>query len=274
MRLAITGASGFIGTHLRAGFKDHVVIERTDTLDLIREKLKGVDIIVNLAGAPIIRRWTRAYKKVLEESRIQTTRRIVDALKGLKGERRLISTSAVGIYPDGMACDENCITLSRDFLGELARKWEHEALSAPVPTTILRLGVILGQDGGALKLMLKPFKLGLGGPIGRGRMMMSWLSIEDLMEIYDFVIKKGLRGVVNAVSPNPVTNLEFTKALGSVLRRPTIFPVPPILLRLFYGEAHKVLAGSKEVYPRVLLKHGFSFKYPEIKEALDHILRR
>ena len=272
MRLAITGASGFIGTHLRARFPDHVVILRDDPVEMIRDKLQGVDVVVNLAGAPIIRRWTKAYKKVLEDSRIQTTRRLVAALKGLKGERHLISTSAIGIYPDGVACDEDCTTFSRDFLGELAQKWEHEALCAPIPTTILRLGVILGQEGGALKLMLLPFKLGLGGPIGRGNMVMSWLAIDDLMEIYQFVIKRSITGIVNAVSPNPVTNLEFTKVLGRVLRRPTIFPIPPFVLWLLYGEAYKVLTGSKEVYPKVLLENGFSFKYPEVKGALEHIL--
>jgi len=203
MKLAITGSGGFIGSHLRRAFPDHVRIYKEDSVDTIREKLKGVDVVVNLAGAPIIRRWSNAYKEVLINSRIETTRRMVRAMDGYGVH--FISSSAVGIYPDNVPCDESCPKYSDDFLGELAKRWENEALKALVPTTILRLGVILGKHGGALKLMMLPFKVGMGGPIGDGKMMMSWLTIHDLMAIYEFIIGNALTGVFNAVAPTPVT---------------------------------------------------------------------
>ena len=272
MRIAITGASGFIGTHLRKRFPDHMVIKRWDDEDAIRERLQGVDVVVNLAGAPIIRRWTRAYKDLLVKSRLDTTRRLVRAMQGT-GVRHFISTSAVGIYPDNTPCDEECPGLAGDFLGSLAKRWEEEAKRADCPTTILRFGVILGSHGGALKKMLLPFRLGMGGPIGDGRMMMSWLDVEDLMGIYEFVMEKRVTGVLNAVSPTPVTNGQFTRALARVLKRPAMIPVPAFLLKILFGEGATVLTGSKEVYPRRLLSLGFEFRYPEIEASLRHLLK-
>jgi len=271
MKLAITGASGFIGTHLRRAFPDHIAIKRQDSTDVIKRKLQDIDVVVNLAGAPIIKHWSKSYKEELVSSRINTTKRLVEAMKGTK-VKHFISTSAIGIYPDNTPCDEDCPRLANDFLGNLANMWEKEALGSEKPTTILRLGVILGKEGGALNKMLLPFRLGLGGPIGDGAMIMSWLDIEDLMRIYRFVIQERITGTLNAVSPNPVTNLQFTKTLGKVLGRPTILPVPGFALKLIYGEAAQVLIGSKEVYPKVLKRLGFKFKYPDITQSLRHIL--
>ena len=154
-------------------------------------------------------------------------------------------------------------------MGHLAQKWEEEALLCNKPTTILRFGVILGKEGGALAQMLTPFKWGVGGIIGNGKMMTSWIEIEDLIRIYQYVIEKKLTGVFNAVSPKPVTNYIFTKALGKVLHRPTILPIPEFALRIMYGEASSVLTGSKEIYPKALLDKGFVFKYTDIEAALE-----
>lgn len=273
MRLAITGASGFVGQELQRHFLDSVVIERQDDEQTIIEKLKGVDVVINLAGAPIIKRWSDPYKEVLLKSRIETTQRLVQAVDQ-SDVKHFISTSAIGIYPDGKACDEQCEEIADDFLGSLALEWEAEAQMCSKPTTILRFGVILGKEGGALAQMLTPFRMGVGGVIGNGKMMTSWLDISDLMRIYGFIIDNKLTGIFNAVSPEPVSNRTFTKALGRALLRPTLFPIPEVALRLMYGEAASVLTGSKEIYPKALLDAGFTFEHPEIKGALRHILRR
>ncbi|MCJ7764888.1 MAG: TIGR01777 family oxidoreductase [Thiovulaceae bacterium] len=271
MKIALTGASGFVGAALQKRFGDCVLIARSDDEAAILKKLEHVDIVINLAGAPIIRRWSDPYKKVLTGSRIETTRNLVRAVNR-SNVRQFISTSAIGIYPDDVVCDERSTEIADDFLGGLAKKWEVEALACHKPTTILRFGVILGSDGGALAQMLTPFRLGVGGIIGNGKMMTSWIGIDDLMKIYGFVIEQRLSGIFNAVSPNPVSNYTFTKALGGVLHRPTILPIPEFALRLMYGEAASVLTGSKEVYPKALEESGFNFDYPDIESALKHLL--
>ncbi len=273
MRLAITGASGFVGQELQRHFLDSVVIERQDDEQAIIEKLKDIDVVINLAGAPIIKRWSDPYKEILRKSRVETTERLVKAVDK-SDVTHFISTSAIGIYPDDKACDEECDEVSEDFLGSLTKAWEVEAHKCSKPTTILRFGVILGKEGGALAQMLTPFRLGVGGIIGNGKMMTSWLDISDLMRIYGFVIDNQLTGTFNAVAPEPVSNHTFTKALGSALRRPTLLPLPEMALRLMYGEAASVVTGSKEIYPKALLEAGFTFEHPEIKESLKHILRR
>jgi len=269
MKIALTGASGFVGTTLQSHFKECIIIDRKDDTSMIVEKLQGVDIVINLAGAPIIKRWSDPYKKLLMESRIESTERLVAAINQ-SNVVHFISTSAIGIYPDNQKCDESCTQIADDFLGELSYKWEEEARLCEKPTTILRFGVILGKEGGALAQMLTPFKLGVGGIIGNGKMMTSWIAIEDLVHIYQFIIDKKLTGVFNAVSPHPVTNYVFTKTLGKVLHRPTILPIPEFVLRIMYGEASSVLTGSKEVYPTALQEKGFVFEYIELEKALKH----
>ncbi len=271
MKVALTGASGFVGTALQNHFKESIVIDRKDDISMIVKKLKDVDVVINLAGAPIIKRWSDPYKKILMQSRIESTERLVKAINQ-SDITQFISTSAIGIYPDHQKCDESCTQIADDFLGHLAHKWEEEACLCEKPTTILRFGVILGKEGGALAQMLTPFKWGVGGIIGNGRMMTSWIAMEDLVRIYQFVIDQKLTGIFNAVSPNPVTNYVLTKALGKVLHRPTILPIPEFALRIMYGEASSVLTGSKEVYPTALQEKGFVFEYTDIEKALKHQL--
>ena len=272
MKVAITGASGFIGTSLRSRFSSYVVIDRDLSVRGIEQKLRGVDAVINLAGAPIIKRWTRSYKNILFNSRISTTHRLTEAMNRMDNGCHLISASATGIYPQGRACDENCPETASDFLGNLASRWEQEAMRYQGPVCIMRLGVVLGPEGGALAKMLPAFRLGLGGPVGRGDMITSWIDIEDLVRAFEFVIQHKRTGVFNAVAPNPVTNAEFSKALAAVLRRPAFLPVPVPMLRLLYGEAASVLSGSWEVYPRHLTEEGFQFCYPVIQESLKHLL--
>lgn len=272
MRVALTGASGFVGTALKKQFKDTVDIHRDDSVETIVEKLQGVDVVINLAGAPIVKRWSEPYKKVLLDSRIKTTQTLVNAINQ-SDISHFISTSAVGIYPDDTRCDESCTDVADDFLGQLAHQWEDEALLCSKPTTLLRFGVILGIGGGALSQMLTPFKLGLGGIIGDGKMMTSWIHMDDLMGMYQHVITHKLTGIYNATSPHPVSNHTFTKALGKALHRPTVLPLPKFVLSLLYGEASIVLTGSKEVYPSNILAEGYVFTYANIGEALENIVQ-
>lgn len=270
MKVAISGASGFVANALKRAFPDFVVIERQDDVVVITQKLKGVDAVFNLAGAPIVARWNEAYKKVLWHSRIETTKKLVSAV-GQSDVTHFISTSAVGIYPNGVPCDEESSKLSEDFLGTLALAWEHEAFKCTKPTTILRFGVVLGE-GGALEKMLPAFRLGLGGIIGDGAMMMSWIDIDDLVAIYAFVLEHRLVGVLNATAPEPLSNYHFTKILGNVLHRPTLIPVPAFIIKMLFGEGSTVLLDSKEAYPKALLRQGFAFTYPDVESSLRKIL--
>ena len=220
MKLAITGANGFVGSHIKKSFKDYVVIERNDSEDEILSKLDGVDLVINLAGSPIVKRWTGEYKKTLINSRVQSTKKLVNAINR-SDVKHFISTSAIGAYPSDGVYDESFDDFTDDFLGSLTKEWEYEAKKCNKLTTILRMGIILGNDGGALVQMLPAFKMGVGGIISDGKMMVSWIDIDDVMRMYKFIFDKELTGVFNATTPNPITNYMFTKALGSVLRRPT-----------------------------------------------------
>jgi uncharacterized protein (TIGR01777 family) len=267
--IAIAGASGFVGSALQKSLNDVIILDRNDSVDILIDKLQDVDVVINLAGAPIVKRWSENYKKVLFSSRTETTKKLVIAINK-SNVSYFISTSAIGIYPNDKKCDETCSKYADDFLAKLCKAWEETAYMCTKPTAILRLGVVLGKEGGALSKMLLPFKLGLGGNIADGKMMTSWIAIDDLIAIYHFLIEERVEGIFNAVAPHPVSNATFTKALGQVLHRPTLLPLPKTILKLIYGEASCVLTDSKEVYPKRLLDEGFDFKYPSIEHALNH----
>lgn len=271
MKIAITGASGFVGTHLQKVFPENVHIHRDETKEQIVQKLQGVDVVFNLAGAPIIKRWNDAYKKVLISSRVETTKTLVNAIDE-SDVSYFISTSAIGAYPDSCVCDESYTEYAEDFLGSLTKKWEEAALQCNKPTAIVRFGIVMGNDGGALKQMLPSFKLGIAGTVGDGTTVMSWIDIDDLVRVYQFLCENKHVGVFNLTAPHPVTNYEFTKALGNVLHRPTLIPLPEFVLKIIYGEAATVLTGSKEIHPKALLDKGFVFNYPTVQESLANQL--
>jgi len=270
-KIAIAGASGFVGSALEKSLNDVIILHRNDSVDMLIDKLQDVDVVINLAGAPIVKRWSENYKKVLYSSRIETTQKLVMAINK-SNVSYFISTSAIGIYPNDKKCDETCSEYEDDFLAKLCKAWEEAAYMCTKPTAILRLGVVLGKEGGALSKMLLPFNLGLGGNIADGKMMTSWIAIDDLIAIYHFLIEERVEGIFNAVAPHPVSNATFTKALGQALHRPTLLPLPKTILKLIYSEASCVLTDSKEVYPKRLLDTGFDFKYPSIEDALNHML--
>jgi len=271
MKIAIIGASGFIGSSIRKKFTQNIILKRDDSEEEILAKLKDIDVVINLSGASIMQRWSEEYKEILYSSRIDTTKKLVNAINK-SDAKQLISASAVGIYPDLRACDETTKVEVEDFLGHIVSDWEKEAKKCKKLTTILRLGVVLGADGGTLDAIVPSFKMGLGGIIGNGQMMMSWIDLDDLMRIYKFVIENRLGGIVNAVSPNPISNFKFTKKLGKILHRPTFIPLPMMIVKMLFGEGSIVMSGSKEVYPKVLEENGFEFKYKNIEESLKHQL--
>jgi len=240
---------------------------------------EGCDGVVHLAGENIAGRWTPAKKRKIHESRKRGTQTLCDALAPMaKRPRVLVCASAIGIYGDR---GEEWITeeseTGRGFLADVCRDWEaatESAARAGVRVVNLRIGVVLSPRGGALGKTLLPFKLGVGGVVGDGRQYWSWIEIDDLVAvILHALTDERLRGPVNAVAPNPVTNREYTKTLGRVLRRPTMLPLPAFVARLAFGEmADAVLLAGARVQPKRLQAAGYRFRFPQLEGALRHLL--
>lgn len=295
--ILISGAGGFVGTHLiellaSKGYgitilsrsaqssKENVISWDPVSGQLDVDALQNIDAVVHLAGENIAGRWTKEKKARIENSRVQGTKLLSESLASMgKKPEVLISASAIGIY--GNRGDETLTESSspgHGFLAEVGINWEEAtkpAVEAGIRVCNVRIGLVLGSDGGALEKMLIPFKLGLGGKIGGGNQYWSWIAIEDLVSIiYFLLIKKNLDGPVNAVSPVPVTNTEFTSTLGKVLNRPTIIPLPAFAARGLLGEmADETMLSSTRVIPQKLLDSGFEFKYTELNSALSGILK-
>jgi uncharacterized protein (TIGR01777 family) len=285
MKIAMSGATGFVGSHLSEAFGRKgwqvVPLGREDfgqDAETLLEKIEGSAVVVNLAGATIASRWTEEYKKTIYSSRIDTTKKICRALGKTKSKPRLlISTSAIGIYTTAGVHTEEDKNYSEDFLGKLAVDWEAAALEAKeagVRTVIFRFGVVLGKNGGALRKMLIPFRLGLGGVIGSGEQPFSWVHIEDLIQAYVTVIEgEKYEGIYNLTAPHPTTNRGLTEALGHALHKPTVMRVPSFVLKLQLGEAAKVLLEGQHVLPQRLLESGFTFAFADIDKALKDLVK-
>jgi len=300
MRIVLAGATGFLGRPLlarltAAGHALTVLTRRPGRLPHLTERawdpddhagpsaaaLDGADAVVNLAGASIAGgRWTPRRKLALHESRMLPTRSLVAAMA--RCERRpavLLNSSAIGYY--GARGDETVTEADEpgdDFLGRLARDWENAALAAEALGTrvvLVRTGVALSPDGGALAPMLLPFRLGLGGPIGSGRQYVSWIHREDWVSLVAFLLAHpSATGPVNATAPDPVTQATFARTLARVLRRPAIFRVPGALLRLAMGEmADALVISGQRVVPARALEMGFRFRFPDLEPALRDLLR-
>ena len=280
-KIAVSGATGFIASYLvpfleKKGF-EIIPLLRSDFEDekLLTEKLKKCNGVINLVGEPIVKRWSESYKKRLYSSRVETTLKIVGVFNKLNCfPEFLISASAVGIYRDGVVCGENCDNFRDDFLGKLCVDWENAAFKLKDRTRVcvLRIGVVLGKNGGIIKKISPIFKLGLGGRLGSGKQGFSWVHIGDLCNMVDFLIEnKNLSGIFNAVSPNPLTNEEFTETMAKVLKRPAIFPVPAFALKLLFKEGAILLLEGQKAVPERFLSAGFDFSYPEIHSALRQV---
>jgi len=290
MRVAITGASGLIGTALAARLKSegHDVrpLKRGAAADWdpatgwIRPgALEGIDAVVHLAGESIGKgRWSPKRKQELRSSRIDSTRLLVSEISKMASPPVFVAASAIGYYGnrEDEVIDETSAR-GEGFLADLVRDWEAESLKAEdagARTVLLRFGVILAKEGGALPQMMLPFKFGAGGRLGSGRQWFSWVALEDAVSILIRSLTTDMSGVYNVTAPEPVTNRELTKALSKVLKRPAIVPVPPFALRLVLGEsADELLLAGQRVLPRRLLDAGYSFRQTEISTALVSIVK-
>jgi uncharacterized protein (TIGR01777 family) len=299
MRALVTGATGFVGPHLLRRLDRPIVLSRNAAQ--ARKKLSqvgadarewdlnagppppdvfgGVDIVFHLAGEGVASgRWTKAKKQRIRDSRVTGTRNLVEGLTGATTRPKvLVSASAVGYY--GSRGEETLTEQSPpgdDFLAEVCIDWEREAQRAAafgIRTATLRIGVVLGAEGGALAKMLPPFKLGLGGPLGNGKQWIPWIHVEDLASLFVHVAKRdNIQGPVNAVAPGIVRNREFTKVLAKELHRPAIFRAPYLGLRIVFGEIAQVLFASQKVEPRAAVASDFQFRYPRLEEALRAVI--
>ncbi|HTA69159.1 MAG TPA: TIGR01777 family oxidoreductase [Bryobacteraceae bacterium] len=300
MTITVTGATGFIGNRLvhdllRAGHSIHALgRERSAGLPQAvgfsewqstegeppPESLATADAIVHLAGEPVAQRWTPEVKGRIRSSRVDGTRNLVNALSKQSHQPRvLVCASAIGYY--GSRGDEVLTETSapgRDFLSQVVVDWEQaarEAEAVGIRVVSLRFGVVLGKDGGALAKMLPPFRLGLGGRLASGQQWMSWIHVDDVIGLVRFSLdNSSARGPMNATSPNPVTNAEFTRELAAAVHRPAIFPVPRFALNLLFGEMAEVILGSQRVLPKATQSAGFQFQYPELRPALVRLLSK
>jgi uncharacterized protein (TIGR01777 family) len=277
---AITGATGFLGRRISERLRANggAVRAVSTRAPLKAEDLEGCDAVVHLAGEPVGQRWTESTRERIRTSRVEGTRGLVRALGGLaRPPEVLVSASAVGYY--GSRGDEILTESSapaNDFLGQVCVEWEREAQQAEklgVRVVRLRIAVVLSREGGALKRMLLPFRLGVGGKIGDGRQWMSWIHIDDLVALACFALATpALRGAVNAAAPHPVTNAGFTRELAGALHRPAIFPVPKPALHVLFGEMASIVYASQRVIPEAALASGFAFQFPTIGAALRDLL--
>ena len=300
MKALITGGLGFVGTqmsirlldgHHEVTVVDHSAEPRAYTPKDVRyvfgdttkagpwqAEIEKQDVIINLAGASIFRRWTEQSKRLIRDSRILTTRNVVDALPGKSGAL-LCSTSAVGYY--GFRGDEHITeddAPGDDFLARLCVDWEKEALKAADKGSrviIPRFGIVLGKTGGALGQMIPAFKAFVGGPLGSGNQWFSWIHMEDLLSAFLSILEQeDLSGPVNLCTPNPVRNKELAQALGKVLSRPSCLKAPAFAIKIMLGEFGDVLLKGQRVIPEKLLKSGYAFRYPDIKEALQEVVEK
>lgn len=297
MNILITGGTGFIGKTLCKTLqeKEHQLtvlsrrpekvtslcgeaVEAIDNLDKLDAEA-SFDAIINLAGEGIAdARWTVKRKQILRDSRVKTTEQLVSFIERAKKKPDvLVSGSAVGFYGDkgNAALDENSLPYD-DFSHRLCAEWEETAKNAEtfgVRVCIVRTGLVIGRNGGFLKRMLPPFRLGLGGRLGDGRQWMSWIHRDDFIKIVElFLNSPTLQGVFNGTAPNPVTNDEFSRCLAKALNRPAFLPVPAFVLKMLLGELAELLLGGQRAFPKRILDAGFQFKFETLEQALQDVL--
>lgn len=297
MTYLLTGATGFVGSQLV-----RAVLERGDAVYYLARKrseklpsqasfhpwdtfrkpdltaLSRIDVVINLAGEPVAQRWTPEVKKRIRDSRVAGTQNLVAAIAGLQHKPAvLVSASAIGYYGDraGEILTESSAP-AHDFLASVCQEWEQAALAAePLGLRVVtpRISIVLGRDGGALPAMAKPFRFGLGGRLGSGKQWMSWIHVDDLVRLFLFAAETpSLSGALNAASPNPVTNAQFTGALAHALHRPAPWMIPEFALKLALGEMSTEILSSKKVIPEAARQAGFEFSYANVEKALSSVL--
>lgn len=285
MKIGITGSGGYLGKLLtnqliKNGHK--VIGVKRSLLYGIKEDLAGAinncDVIINLAGVSVLKRWTNSNKKLIYESRITTTRNLVQAIKYLPIEqqpRKLISASAIGIYKNGKTHNEDSTDIADSFIGNLVTDWEAALEDLPTDTikTIFRIGLVLGKNAKTIKNLKLPFQIGLGGKTGSGQQAFPFIHETDLVRAFVWAINnQQVSGVFNLVAPQKITNAEFTHEFARQINRPAFFTIPGFVFKLIMGEASELLLDSPAIEPKALIESGFQFQYKTIGEALHEIL--
>ena len=280
MIIALAGYNGFVGSGIQKYFNNHqfILISRDDLYGspaLLSEKITGCDVVMNFAGYPISRRWTAKRKKLIKNSRITTTRNLVEAVHLLKRKPKIfINASAIGIYNVDEEHTEKSTSYGNGFMAGIVNKWEEEVkkLDENIPAVIVRLGIVLGNDGGAFTRLKKLFQLGLGGIIAGGKQVYSFIHIDDVLQAMDFLIQNKSHGIYNFTAPKPVSNKIFTKILAKYSGKPALLPVPGFVLRIGMGEASEIITKGQTVYPKRLLDEGYKFTFATLEDAIVNLL--
>jgi uncharacterized protein (TIGR01777 family) len=298
VKIAVAGGTGFIGTHLidylRKQGDEVILVSRSangsnpfglpvvtwNAMQVEKERLEGLDAFVNLSGESIDQRWTQEAKKRILQSRLHTAEQLGKLIDALDAKpKAVVNGSGMSIYgtSETDTYDEQSPQRLTDFLAGVVEQWE-KAVDEHVrgPRTVkLRIGLVLGTDGGALPKMALPYKLGAGGRVGRGKHWMSWIHIEDMVRLIRYCAEReDISGPVNATAPHPVTNDQFGRALGRAMHRPHWMPVPSFALKLLFGELSVLLLEGQKVLPRAALEHGFTYRFTTIDEALGDLYAR
>jgi uncharacterized protein (TIGR01777 family) len=301
MKILITGATGLIGTQLVKLFleKGHTIHYLTTSQNKMISKpnyygyywnpeegkidencLIGVDAIIHLAGANIAKRWTNAYKAEIIESRTLSSELLYNILKKNPHQvKQIVSASGTAIYPESFSkiYDETSTEMDDSFLGNVVVKWEEgvdrfHALGLKVCK--LRTGIVFANNGGALPEMVKPIKIGFGAAMGNGKQIQTWIHIQDLVNLYYFAVENKWEGVFNAISPNPISNADLTKAIAKIFHKAILLPnIPEFVMKLILGEMSILLFSSKNLSAQKVLQNGFTFKFPKAKEALENLYK-
>ena len=281
MHVLVSGGTGFVGAALVKRLKDHKVTVISRNPNTVRGMFgdtvgvcgydnlpESFDAVINLAGATLDKRWTAKRKQQILDSRVKTTTQLIKAAED-RGATRFVSTSAVGFY--GERGDEKLDESSSpgdDFLADVCKQWEQAAVSDKLGVSIVRLGVVLHRSGGMLKVVLPLFRWLLGGRLGNGRQYMSWIHLDDAVDLYAYMLEGEHTGVVNGTAPTPVTNRDLTKEIARAVKRPVSLPVPGFALRMLYGEMADMLLHGQRVLPSRTQELGFTFRFADLSEAL------
>ena len=301
MTVLITGATGLVGQELvnlllQNGHNVHYLSTSKSKLvtntnykgfywnpknaEIDTNALTDVEVIIHLAGANVAKKWTTAYKEEIIESRVLSTQLLYQTLqKNSHQVKQIISASAVGIYPDSLTniYHETDLDIDVSFLGNVVKQWENEVSQfekLEIIVSKIRIGIVLAKNGGALQEMAKPIQYGVGAAFGSGEQYQSWIHVQDLVVIFQFVMENQLAGVYNGVAPYPVTNSELTKAIAKTLGKPLFLPnIPKFAMKLILGEMHQILFSSQHVSCRKLLDENFQFKFASLDKALNDLLK-
>jgi len=286
MKIVVTGAGGYISRNLIEELRklsyEVITLSRKTLYSIpeLKDKLSGTDVVIHLAGAPVLQRWTNEAKAEILNSRTVTTQNLTKAVNLLPDSERprlFISASAIGIYAAGKSHSEESTLFEDDFISQVVSKWEDSSngMPAPVRKVIFRIGLVLGREAKTIKQLLPVFKSGLGGKIGAGKQPFPFIHVHDVIHAILWAINNpDSQGIYNLVAPENINNIQFTKTLANLLHRPAIFTVPAIALKIIYGEASSLILKNPVVFPKRLTDAGYKFSFPDIHSALSDCIKK